>query len=609
MTDITHFLNNKEVKPPKNWQEMTIDINHDKDNPNSTVKITDWDFWNDNAHLINEWIAKGRIFEGLPYRIEVEKSVVFNGYIDLTDGSKFSCYNAHVTSKERLSIDWLNDVADGFTFEYLFKEVGSITKNDFVRMPYVISSIPDYTSVVLSLLSAYVITRELTDAIEKLAELAVSAANPLELTSLVRAAMSIIYIIATLTTLIILISQIINYLIQPVKYHSGMKVRTLFEKGCQYLGLTFDTSVDMDDLVIIPEKNQIPTFLGQLFTFGIIDPNESLSGFYKGTFGDFIRNMKVYFNAKIYISDGVLSFVRRDYKAAGTKLVIPNIVNDYYEYNTADFRANYYLKFQTDVSDRNTIQEYNGTAYQVTIRPIVFDNADLILTKNAETISIPFALAKVKTELTFVEQIISGFLDVIGALMNGLISAANALIQLYNYVAGGVNDMLDALDFFIGIDISFRLDPIPPIKYVNFGSVINNRIGMMKLSNDSFSTPKIFKIKEGNSPSKNKIHPNNGTVVSAKNLWESYHNIDSFVPTPTNEFGNQKIYRDLDKIPFCHKDYLTVKNSNAIEKDGKTGSFTALSWNPFQGTAKIRYYVDEVYTDNLKEIKYEPTGS
>jgi hypothetical protein len=44
---------------------------------------------------------------------------------------------------KKKNIDWLNSVADSFTFDYLVS-IGNITSTDYKYMPYVINSIPDY---------------------------------------------------------------------------------------------------------------------------------------------------------------------------------------------------------------------------------------------------------------------------------------------------------------------------------------------------------------------------------------------------------------------------------------------------------------------------------
>src|SRR6056300_1258999 len=95
------YINNKRITEPNNWKELSLELNFDRDDPNSQVNINEWELGvggydpnKDGANLSNAHINNGLsggvgIFEGLPFRIELEHAGtledVFKGYLDLTN--------------------------------------------------------------------------------------------------------------------------------------------------------------------------------------------------------------------------------------------------------------------------------------------------------------------------------------------------------------------------------------------------------------------------------------------------------------------------------------------------------------------------------------------
>lgn len=615
VTKLNFYLADTKVNPPKNWQEFGIELNYTSENINQQVTLTDFEFVLENADIINKWVRDNFIFEGVPLRIEVERlgvvEKVFNGYLDLKQTSKFSKDRIETKAIAKDSIDWINDKADAFTFAFL-KDKGYISESDFDSMPYILNSVPNYMQSATSILAVYVMVREIKSAIQRLIEFVAELPVYYVFSTYVKLILYIIYLIALIIALIKLVKQVILLLIQPVKYHAVMSVKTHFEKGCEYMGLTFQSdifdSAPFKDAYIMPEKyyNRVNSTDKEIL--GFTSPAPEQIGYHKGTFGDFIRDMKAIFNAKIIVKDGIMKFVRRDYVNPSSTYILPPVYQPYYNYNTSEFNANTYLKFQVDTLDKNTIQEYKGTSYQVILEPQRVLDAQNSLMSGLNEISINFALAKTKTDLTVPENILNEFLKVFDVIAGAMVKVVNAIITVLNKIISVVNDILKKLST-IGIKVKFELPSIPTVSMPSFATIFENRKGMMKIENDNTGIQKIFLMTKGSSAKYNKIHVDNGTYFSAKYLVDNFYYIDLFLPTDDRPNGNQYLLKTFNNMPFSFDDYEKIKeNSSIFTIDGKEAIIDSIKWNIFKQTADIDFRISQLYTNNLKVNYLEPDG-
>jgi len=630
MVKVNFYINNNLVNPPENWRALEIELNFDRDRTNvrESVTLTTLDWVRENADFLLDYREDGvgigvGILEAPALRIEIERGGViekpFDGYIDTAASGKWSKIRTSLTAKERKKIDWLNDVADGFTFEYLYKSTGEITDNDFIFVPYILSSVPDYKESAIALLTVAFIGNELRSAINELAKASSAMSSYFYYTAVLALILEIIYIAALLITLVKLIKDVILFLIQPVKYHAGMKAKRLFEAGCNHLGLTFKSDIfdtaPYEDLCIIPQKYQNLPDVTEPRIFGFQQPDKTKqNGYYQGTFGQYIRDMKVVHNAKVEIRKNLsnnndeLWFIRDDVNLSTPQYQLADIQNFDSDTNVDEFRANYYLKFEIDTTDRNTVQEYTGTAYQQILSPIRVNDASLILMKGLERIDIPFAQAKRKEDLTVPEEIVDFFLTVFNSLVNGIAAVINGVISVVNFITSKINNLINALGVF-GINISFNFPSIPQINYVNLNNLIDNRIGMMKIETDYFNIPKLVLLDIKSLPKNTKITAQNSTYLSAEYLWKNFHFIKSWLPSAAKPNGNQYLIKTFEKVPFTFTDYLKVKDSNIIfDYQGKEAEVISLKWNPYSLVADMTIRFSTLLTDNLQLTELIPNG-
>lgn len=620
-------LKGAEINPPNNYTELSIELNWDTDGNQQALSINDWEFGVmenntlDGAYVLKKELADQNgvgIIEGKEFQIVLSNErgkqyTIFNGYVDLW---KARYDNGRVTAPavETGSIDWLNDYADSFSFEYLYS-IGFFNKDKFIPVPYILVKKQDYFEIAMTLVTIFLIVDKIREQITEIVKLVANSANPLEMTAIPRLILQIIYLILLFTSLIPLIIRVITLLVPPVKYHNVMTVIEQFEIGCRYMNLTFKSSIlqnpKWQGLVILPEKFNL--FEGNKGIFagisGDLKENNEKVGYFKGTFGDYIRAMKIMFYAKIVISDGVLYFEPFDFKLGNNGITIPDRFDnkDSFTLNYEDFASTLIVSFMTDLNDRHTIQEYKGTSVQVNQTPktAIFQRRSLL--RNIYEARIPFALAKTKTELTIIEQLLLDFSSGIQVVLNIVVTTLNVAIIAINILISIINKILKSLAT-IGIKIKIKLNPIKKIQTPSIKQLIKDRVGVLKMETDYVSVPKIFIIDQNSVARSTKISARNQSLVNARYLFENYHYLKSFVEY-NGKPANQFYLKENQEFPFSFADYETVRNNNAIfTPQGEEGELISLKFNPVKQTASCTYKIRKKYISNLKLEIYEPTG-
>lgn len=626
---IKFFLDNVQVNPPKNWRDLELELCFEKDKNKNRVTTSDFQFYRNECDLIHNWRNQGLtggagVLNAMPFRIEIEKGsdvrVIFDGYLDFSESTTWADKESvFVSAKEVAQIDKLNDEAYSFGLDYL-KAIGEISSSDYLYMPYVLNSVPNYRDSIIAVLAVYTVTMQLLQQVTELTNILIAAANPFEATALIRIIIQIAYIIILLIALIKLLKDLVNLLIQPVKYHACMTVKKQLEACCSHMNLQFsseffDSGAVFEYLTIMPEKYFVEKSSSDDRILGFLQPDSvAQDGFYKGTFGQLLQEMKNIFKAKVLIKKDsqtgldTLYLIRKDRGLTQPLYQVPPVDDKKIRLNLNDFKSNYNLYFQYDLIDKNTIQNYEGIEIQVYTRPAFVPNVKYTLNKGFEQVSIGFARAHVKTELTLPEKIVLEFLNIGSTIVNDMVKVVNTAIDIYNSIAEKINKIIDKLDT-IGIKINIELKSISPLEPVDFGEIIENRIGMMLLEQDQIGKAKIFLINIGSSSKFNKIASNNSEVINAQYLYDNYHIVDGFLPYADNPNANQYFLKDLKNVPFDYFDYLNVlENNQCLNAANMTGEVTSVKWKFYHQIADVSFKINQLYLSNLVQTKIVPNG-
>ena len=274
MAEIRFITDGLDLRQPRNWKELEITFDFLDKKEVGAINSTSMEFVGEAYRYLKERFFNGMsggvgIFEGVPLNIEFGQLgspvFTFEGYLDGTDEATFIGNEEIIAKvKKKAGDDWLNEVADGYSFAYL-DSIGVLTQADYVKVPYVINYIPDGMQLIVLSMSLFMMTKELIVNTKELSELigqTVNAATPVIGVSVglgagvvtawdlgdwimygIYVVAKLIYIIAITIAIVKLIEQVIEQLFPKMREHTGIKVKTLFEKACQYLDLEFQSTV------------------------------------------------------------------------------------------------------------------------------------------------------------------------------------------------------------------------------------------------------------------------------------------------------------------------------------------------------------------------------
>lgn len=617
----------KEVAPPMNWKAMQVQVVFTNGRPSASLESINFEWVGDNAVKINEYRVKGLtggpgIFEGLPLRISVCSglpTLIFNGIIDLAnEATRWECDMVKAPIRESGKLDYVMDRSAGFSFAYLASLTGSapgriVPATHYKRVPYAISVIPNYSQAMIMSISLFLTIKELLDVVNKLAswisdltgqtatataQLGTSA--PTLLATLANVVLYLVYLFAIIVAIVDMCKSLVDNIVQPKKYKLAMREEDLFIKGFEFMGLGFSSTIykpgsAFRDATWMPKKttmlnvnnNPLSAFKRPANEGSGFPNNANVYGHYDGTFKDFIIDMMEKYNAEIRIVGNTAYFEEKHSWSYASSFILPNIGAPGYTYNypapygtnASRLASNYFLGFEVDQSELNTLHRYVGTTCQVTLTPIVVKNKQNSLLKELEYVKLRCALAKRKEHLTSIESLLNGVLNALFGFVNFVIKAVNGVITVINKV----------INLFGGSGATLGTIPLLPT------NILNNRIGWMEISNDSFAIPKTFIGTQVGSDWE--IHPNSEGVMSAVNLMGAFHGKNLATR------GNQQTLYDGKEFPMCSKEFNMIKGNNLIKThDGKQGKLESLLWDIHSGRAlNVKYSLYEKFTNNLQE--------
>lgn len=579
---ITITLNGDNSSAVRELHDIELLATFENGNAQANITTTDFEFVNEFAQSIREWIEDGTtggygIFEGIPLNVEISGSnpnyLAFNGYLDMTD--EFEIINPTMVKgkiKKDSGMQTLDDLSSGLTWQFLFEE-GVLTASDMEWIPYIIEREFDPVAFLLISLAIYSVSVQIIDLVRSIAK---DIANPLS--SALTIALDIIYALALIVYLITLIIDLIRMIVEPVKYTRAMRLKRLLEIGSSHLGYSYNTTIsEINDnhIVLIPSKDSIDEQATSQLQLQGISIFQNGQGFpnardYGYTFGEILSLVNKTFNAKLGLKNGVIEqhSLNSSWWLQQSTFQMPDILLESKKFNTNEMTSNVLLTFTPDSQDKNVIENYLGTSYEVVTTPLTSSNIQNVTLKGLDEIEIPYALGIRKKSKTFIESTLDIFLSV----SDGLIDSVNAI--------GGSS-----------------VTPIPNI---------TGRIGCVKFETDFLNVPKMLYLLPNDDPSSpNQMPSNYLDLWCAKVLWEKYHSQKSFVG---NSFTNtnQWILHEGVRIPFGFDDFLKlIDNSYFYDINGDTAQVTKIQWNVSQDFAIVDYKVNKVYTKNLKETYIE----
>jgi hypothetical protein len=569
-----HFINGIEIAP-RNLQDIGVKIDFTERPFTLELNVDSIILPREGYDLVKQHIQSQGVFEGIPYEVLMNNGVALQYYIDLTDTSTlYSDFEAVVKIKKRFGKDNFFERADGVTFTSMLKKG---VQFDFINTPYVI--VPDgKTEILITLgISTFILTKELIQAIRDSSTLirdfieavtpnvSIPPTPPLgEIISLALAVVAqLVYTALVLIALIKLAQQLFELIFPKIRFLLSCKVRELMLKSCQYLGYQFNSTLfqtQYSGLTILPVPLQkqkekwwqfLENDLNFAFNKGVPTGQDTII-----TVGDLFRTMELTFNARTRVTNGVVQIERRDFwQNISTANVVPALALqdkrvDQFKFNTEEIWKRAYIHYEVDFSDLHSADDYEGTDAEYSTEPLNVINDDLVSIKGYNDIAIPFALGRRKNELTIIEEIAKAFFKFVDL----------------NVGAFGGNS--------------------------NYEALIQNRIGVLQVSQQFFSTTKLLYI-IGNS---GKQPENYLSFIGAPAVYNSQHVINEI----TN--NDYKFYENL-RTKITENDFVNLLNNNFVEIEGEDAEILQLEYIDERSLTVISYKQRFDYTTGKVTIE------
>jgi len=551
-----HFLNEVEIAP-RNITEIGV-INDFTDRPKELeINVDKLILPREALTIIQNHINTIGIFEGIPYRIELESGININYYVDLTESAIFRDYEIEVKIKRRNALDNFFDKANGSTFELMNSQ--GVIFNSF-DTPYLIVK-DNAAELGISLaITLFIMVKELIAAIRDLATAIsdlIQAVTPNAtlpplpplgaiIALVVTVVAQLVYTIVLLLAVIKLGQQLLELIFPKIRYFLACKVKELLLKGSQFLGYTFQSTLldALPGLTILPvplrKKN------GSFFDFLQNDLNFAFNKGYPTasdstpTLGSLFTAIEDQLNARTKVINGVVYLERRDFwQNMAASAILPALVlqdkrTDEYTLNTAEAWKRYYIHYAVDFEDVHTVDDFDSTDAEYSTEPLNVINADLVTIKGLQEVNIPFALGKRKDKLNWIENVAKGVFDVIDELIN-----------------------------FLGGNSSL-------------GSLIENRIGSTQIGAQYFGVTKMLYTVNGKQPANYK------DFIRASRLWANYHYINQIQI-------NGYLIKESARTKISNLDFVNLQINNFAEINGVPAEILRIEFIDAKSYAIISY--------------------
>ena len=590
---ISVFLNNSLINDPLNINGLSLIIEFLNGSVTRSINLQELEFGvgnkdNDGFFICRQFLTNRDVARAIPLQIFVGqgqiKREIFNGFTNLASAEwKRDRVICKIFTKD--SPDFL-ERASGFRFEYL-KSIGVIRNEDMIQVPSVNGSLPAKFEAMLVILTQLTIFGQIKSEVKNLTQLLTESANPLEFTAIIRLVLQIAYIILLMVTLVIFVLKFIKLIISFVKYYPACGMFFQLKKGFEYLGYEFKSSIMTyyNDVYILPTQYNLPRPFEE--TRGWIKNERGYNGEFKGTLAELFNIVKQIFDAKVIVRDGVIQLEPQDFQFPSCDYALPNENLDEFSFNSEEFVPYKVLKYQVDINDKHTIDNYTGNICKA---QVIFDNIlpqenVLYQESQGQIIEIPFAHGIKKTELTTPEKVVNAILELINLAIRGLNSLFKIIAKVVNVIIKIINAIGKILRK-LGINILPK--NLKPINVPQIGLLVTpqeKRMDSLLMENDYIDVPKLLVLNtNGKLGHQDKIH--------ASFLFDKFH---KYRLSAENQY---KIFKGV-KVPFTFSDFLKIENNQFF----KNGEFIRIEWDLDKvgtgGTAVIDYRQKYAWQKNI----------
>jgi hypothetical protein len=565
----TIFDINGTLHRPKNADEIGFKFDYTRNNWQEAEITVDRVILANKAYdVVKSHINTIGHHEGIPYSVTVG-SVTIDYYVDLTDNPIYRDNEVEVSLKRRRGVDWFEKVSQGLSFEAINAK-NTIT--GAFDVPYIIVKDNQVELLIMLAISSYTLTKELIQATKELADATgelVEAltpdvppnVKPGEIANVaIQVAANAIYVALLIIALINLITQIVELIIPKVRYFKGNTFRSLISQGLQHpeINLSFSSSLPELDSTFLPvpllkQKQSIFDYLiaqnTQAYNKGYPSASDSVFANLLGMINEVCK----WLNAEYRIIDGVLYIENESFwsnnsgvNITTTLEVQPERTNEW-TYNFDETWRRYYLHAQYDPSDTHTFDKSSGIYAEYQTEPITIINDDLVNIPGLRDVGCSFAYGARKNQLNAIEL--------------QLLPLAQLADNVVNFLGGNSN----------------------------LAGKIVNRVGVLQISQQFFSIPKVIWTVGGKQPS------NYFDIIGMPVIYSKYHSVEQVKE-------NFKEIRSSE-VRFSPEQFYNILDNNFVnDQFGNTLKIVTFEWINKSRKALIQYSIESDEASNLKTV-------
>ncbi len=510
----------------------------------------------DYEDIVKPHIQQVGFFEGLPYDIVSNSGVTLNYFVNFKENPIFRDFEVELKIQKRKGVGQFMDRAKGTSFELIAKTMSF----PIFDSPYVIIKDNQAELAISMAVTLYIMTKEAIDATKQLIQDIVDLIGAITpnvgagvtmdigdiLSKVIKVIFQIAYVALLLVAIINLSKQLFELIFPKIRYFKACKYKDLIRVGCEYLGFQFSsTALDaMPGLTVMPKPLQKQS--KKWFDFS---QNSLNNAFNKGyptasdtikTVWDALEEARKIVNGRIRIIGNTVHLERRDYWASITTnsilpaLALQDIRSDEYTVNTDEGWKRMYVTYQTDISDLHTFDNFEGVDAEYSAEPVSIINTDLVSITGYRDVNINFALGARKNSLNWLENFVKSVFKVIDNLINTF---------------GGSSSL---------------------------ASKIENRIGVLMISQQYFNTTKLLYTVGGKQPA------NYLSFIRASQIFNNFYTIDRI------EVNGFKIRNEIP-VAVNDQDFVSLLNNNYAEINGIICEITEFDYIENAHTMTISY--------------------
>jgi len=618
LTNLIFKLNGKTGHEPDNWESIKLsasfvftDTNDNRisESVQPSINTDLFVFSNESAREFIKYRKAGLtggpgLFEGMPFSIEASNDTTikaFNGFFDFTKGYReISPVEVECRVKKLDGLNSFNDIARVNTFEFLESE-GVFKLSDYINIPFIVEPLDAEAQIAMLELTLVMLIIEGARLVKEiLKDIGIIVGLASTVTgipgSLVLAVLTLILDIAFLIVLVFqigkLVIRMVALLAPPVQFNRGMFIKDLIEKAVNHFGYDFETGIDELSIVAyMPAKGSGETKIFRGVP-KIGEPGQTVAR---------LINIALKIgNARIGIIDNTVH-LRTDadpFWIKNSTYQLPDVGNidadaitlqsEEFVPNTDEMFGSTIISLTSDQSDQWTLSDDAGIDSQAIRTPkfVVDKTGKKVLIKGLQEIVIPCAPASRKSTLNEAEQLLSQIQKKLAPLM-----------EQVNKIYGNQ----------LGANLS-NVTGIPPFVQTVVNYLSNDRIGAVRISSKSYSTPKLVVLEDVSETLKPdyRIPQNHRDLFSALTLYNKYYISDSFANVHPGT-RQRRLFRGRT-IPFVFSDFLKViENSYFATNKGQRAKIEKLEWELDKDVATVDYWIEEQYTNNIKELVISTT--